>query len=279
MQLHQVALQPLNAAPTCLRAASRPSLPARTRPACRHSSVASLKQKVVGRRVLPPSCAAVDGQKQMQAWNSQVTEGRVRNIAANEVKAMQADGWTVLDVRPPYETSKAPISNAIHVPLFIEDPDNSLATYIKKATDFGMGGWWLGGTHNIPNANFSAEVKAKLPSDARVIVVCQKGLRSLAACETLARLGYNHVAWVNGGLDTACKADIDTENGVDIRYGGIGGLSEVLGWTEVQREENPDGQVAGGLLGIIKFFAVILGIDLLVFAYEQITYLTSQGGQ
>eukprot|EP00983_Pelagomonas_calceolata_P082384 1155915-Pelagomonas_calceolata.AAC.1 len=48
MQLHQVALQPLNAAPTCLRAASRPSLPARTRPACRHSSVASLKQKVVG---------------------------------------------------------------------------------------------------------------------------------------------------------------------------------------------------------------------------------------
>eukprot|EP00983_Pelagomonas_calceolata_P082390 1155915-Pelagomonas_calceolata.AAC.7 len=61
-------------------------------------------------------------------------------------------------------------------------------------------------------------------------------------------------------------------------YGGIGGLSEVLGWTEVQREENPDGQVAGGLLGIIKFFAVILGIDLLVFAYEQITYLTSQGG-
>lgn len=45
----------------------------------------------------------------------------------------------------------------------------------------------------------------------------QKGLRSLAACETLARLGYNKVAWVNGGLDTARKNDIDTDNGVDVR--------------------------------------------------------------
>jgi hypothetical protein len=39
----------------------------------------------------------------------------------------------------------------------------------------------------------------------------------LTCSETIARLGFSHVAWVNGGLDTAQKGDIDTVNGVDVR--------------------------------------------------------------
>lgn len=48
-------------------------------------------------------------------------------------------------------------------------------------------------------------LQAKVPKDAKVLVGCQKGLRSLAACEQLSLGGYKTLAWVNGGFDT-CKA-------------------------------------------------------------------------
>ena len=47
---------------------------------------------------------------------------------------------------------------------------------------------------------------------------CRQGLRSLAACEQLARVGYTGgLAWINGGLDTCRKEDLDTKDGIDVR--------------------------------------------------------------
>jgi len=129
-----------------------------------------------------------------------------------------------------------------------------------------MGGWWLGGSHMKPNVNFLNEVQAKIPKTSKgVVVVCQKGLRSLAACEQLARAGYPSLAWVNGGLDTAQPGDLPTKDGKDIRYGGIGGLSEVMGWTEVQQDESKG--FAGGYQNILKAFAVVLALDTIWFLY------------
>jgi rhodanese-related sulfurtransferase len=68
-----------------------------------------------------------------------------------------------------------------------------------------------------PPPAYPAQVQAKVPADAKVIVACQKGLRSLAACEQLAKAGYAQIAWLNGGFDTARKGDIATTNGVDVR--------------------------------------------------------------
>ena len=63
--------------------------------------------------------------------------------------------------------------------------------------------------------------------------------RSLAAAEQLSRVGYGTLAWINGGLDTAKKSDLPIKGEFDdLRYGGIGGLSELLGWTDVQREKS-----------------------------------------
>ena len=62
----------------------------------------------------------------------------------------------------------------------------------------------------------------------QVIVSCQKGLRSLAAAEQLSRAGYDTLGWINGGLDTAADNTLPTTNGKDLRYGGIGGVSQVL---------------------------------------------------
>lgn len=64
-------------------------------------------------------------------------------------------------------------------------------------------------------------------------------LRSLAAAEQLVRAGYEQVGWIAGGLDTAKASALPTPDNKDLRYAGIGGLSEALGWTEVQQEDNP----------------------------------------
>ncbi len=68
-------------------------------------------------------------------------------------------------------------------------------------------------------------------SCVQVIVSCQKGLRSLAAAEQLSRAGYGTLAWINGGLDTAGADSLPTVDGKDLRYGGIGGVSQVPGCT------------------------------------------------
>lgn len=39
--------------------------------------------------------------------------------------------------------------------------------------------------------------------------------------------GYQTLAWINGGLDTAGGGALPTKNGKDVRYGGIGGVSQV----------------------------------------------------
>ena len=168
-------------------------------------------------------------------------------MPASDFKNLVDEGYIVLDVRPHTEREKAPLVNAVEVPLFVPDEELSISTLIKKSTAFGMGGWWLGGTHMIPNNNFAAEVQASIPDkeSAKILCVCQKGLRSLSACEGLAKLGYQTIAWVNGGLDTAMPGQVPTKTGTDVRYGGIGGMSELLGWTEVQ-QENGEG-FAGGV--------------------------------
>jgi len=50
-----------------------------------------------------------------------------------------------------------------------------LQNLLKQASNFGMGGWWLGGTHMKPNPQFLAEVQAQVPKDAQLVVACQKG--------------------------------------------------------------------------------------------------------
>ncbi len=47
------------------------------------------------------------------------------------------------------------------VPLFMEDPARDPFSLLKQMSNFGMGGWWLGGSHMIPNPNFIGEVGKK----------------------------------------------------------------------------------------------------------------------
>ena len=76
--------------------------------------------------------------------------------------------------------------------------------------------------------------------------------RSLAAAEQLSKAGFGQLAWINGGFDAAQPTDLPVKNAEDLRFGGIGGLSEALGWTDVQKQTNKSDGFLGGGFTIIK---------------------------
>ena len=81
---------------------------------------------------------------------------------ARDLKSYTEDGWMVLDVRPPSETRKVHVSDAVEVPLFVPDTSLDPSSLLKQMSAFGLGGWWLGGTHMKPNNTFMADVQAKV---------------------------------------------------------------------------------------------------------------------
>jgi rhodanese-related sulfurtransferase len=259
-------------------------------------------------------------------WQSALFEGKVKSVTPAQTAALMREGWLLLDVRPPGQTARVRVTGAVAVPLFVEDASPDLAGVLRRASALAMGGWWLGGTHMAANPRFMAQVLEAVPTDARVIVACQKGLRcaesgrrrphraparslppcppggcppnahtaagadgalspsppppplrrSLAAAEQLSRAGYARLGWINGGFDCAKAGDgLATEDGRDIRYGGIGGVSELLGWTEVQQEEG----LGGGVIGVLKLSAALLALDGLFFGASYLRDALLQGGR
>mmetsp|Transcript_23366 Transcript_23366/g.32284 ORF Transcript_23366/g.32284 Transcript_23366/m.32284 type:complete len:281 (+) Transcript_23366:101-943(+) len=214
-----------------------------------------------------------DQQKQMDAaekrWKQNLRSGRVRSVSTRELMdMMESEEWTVLDVRPQEEVEKGAQASSVKVPLFVVDDDISVPALLKQMSAFGMGGWWLGGQHMKANPTFVTEVVSRVPMESsKVIIVCQKGLRSLAACEQLARAGYQDIAWLNGGYEAAEKGIIETVDGKDIRLAGVGGLSGVIGWNPLLQEEG--GSTMDGPFGnLIKVVAFLVVLDLIAFAYE-----------
>lgn len=85
------------------------------------------------------------------------------------------------------------------------------------------------------NKQFLPSIEEKFPKDSDLIVACQKGLRSLAACELLYNAGYRNLFWVQGGLEASEEEDLPREGPQPLKFAGIGGVSEFLGWTDQQR--------------------------------------------
>ncbi len=65
----------------------------------------------------------------------------------------------LLDVRPPPEVEKVGIPGAVAVALFLPDSRMELGSLLANYAAFGTGGWWVGGGHFIPNADFLAQVR------------------------------------------------------------------------------------------------------------------------
>jgi rhodanese-related sulfurtransferase len=93
----------------------------------------------------------------------------MRRISPLEAHALMAEGYTYIDVRSPVEFALGRPRGAVNVPL--------------------------GG------GDFVEEVRDLLGDDARVIVGCATGVRSLVAAQQLLAAGFTDVLEQRAGMD------------------------------------------------------------------------------
>ncbi|KAL5721043.1 Rhodanese-like domain-containing protein 10 [Ranunculus cassubicifolius] len=157
-----------------------------------------------------------------------VQSGTVRSVFAKDaVSVINNEGYTLLDIRPPWEREKACVSGSLHVPLFIKDVDNSLITLLKKWVHFGYIGLWTGQNFTTINPDFLQEVEKSVSGkDVKLLVACGEGLRSLMAVTRLYEGGYKNLGWLAGGFNRSENDDFPSVEGNEqLQYATIGGVS------------------------------------------------------
>ncbi|KAL6336586.1 hypothetical protein AAG906_025141 [Vitis piasezkii] len=157
-----------------------------------------------------------------------IESGAVRPILPkNAASALNSEGFILLDVRPAWEREKARVSGSMHVPLFVKDMDNSPITLLKKWVHFGYIGLWTGQNFTMINPDFVGQVEIAVPDkDAKLLVACGEGLRSMMAASKLHGGGYRNLGWLAGGFNRANDGDFpDVEGTEKLQYATIGGVS------------------------------------------------------
>jgi rhodanese-related sulfurtransferase len=104
----------------------------------------------------------------------------MKRISPKEAKALQDGGWTYLDVRSEGEFENSHPAGAINIPLL-------------HAGAAGMS----------PNPDFMRVVETVLPKDAKIVVGCLSGGRSLRAAQMLEAAGYQNVVDQRAGFGGA----------------------------------------------------------------------------
>jgi rhodanese-related sulfurtransferase len=104
-----------------------------------------------------------------------------KRVLPKEAYALLREGYQYLDVRTEEEFAEGHPDGAFNIPYAIKAPDNAR----------GM----------RANPNFVAEVLAKFTMDARLVVGCRSGGRSLNAARTLLAAGFVDVIEQRAGWD------------------------------------------------------------------------------
>lgn len=204
-------------------------------------------------------------------WEALVRDGKVNVLSPREAGyAIRLSNKTLLDVRPSSERKKAWVKGSSWIPIFDTNDQFNVGTLSRKITGFMMGGWWSGIPTLSYNKEFISKVGDKFSKDTDLIVACQKGMRSLAACELLYNAGYENLFWVQGGLEAAEEEDLEREGSQPFKFAGIGGLSEFLGWTDQQRAAAANEGLAYRLVFSARLIGLIVAIDALFLGAQQV---------
>jgi rhodanese-related sulfurtransferase len=107
----------------------------------------------------------------------------VRRVSVLEAKKLIDEGYSYLDVRTVEEFAARHPSGAINVPLSMVGPAGTIA-----------------------NAEFMNVIMGAFSPDAKIVVGCSTGVRSLRAAEMLLTAGYGGVVEMRAGLDGARNA-------------------------------------------------------------------------
>lgn len=204
-------------------------------------------------------------------WESLIRDQKVKVLTPKEAGyAIQLSNKSLLDVRPSTEYDKAKVKGSTWIPIFELENSNDISAVSKKITNFVMGGWWSGSPTLAYDKKFISKVEAMFPKDTDLIVVCQKGLRSLAACEQLYNAGYQNLFWVQGGLEAAEEEDFQREGPQPFKLAGIGGISEFFGWTDQQRAYAAKEGWGYRFLFTARLVGAIILADALFFGSQQL---------
>jgi rhodanese-related sulfurtransferase len=101
----------------------------------------------------------------------------MQHISVTEAHQKQREGYTYVDVRSTREFEDGHPAGAVNVPLLEPDDSGQFAQ----------------------NPDFVRVMKASFAPDAKLLVGCQAGLRSLKAAQMLETFGFTDVANVRGG--------------------------------------------------------------------------------
>ncbi|XP_016578942.1 rhodanese-like domain-containing protein 11, chloroplastic isoform X1 [Capsicum annuum] len=204
-------------------------------------------------------------------WDGLIRDGKVKVLTPREAGyAIQLSNKMLLDVRPPMERKKAWVKGSTWIPIFDVDTSLEVGTLSRRATNFLMGGWWSGIPALSYNKQFLSNVEEEFAKDTDLIVACQKGLRSIAACEVLYNAGYCNLFWVQGGLEAAEEEDLEREGPQPFKFAGIGGLSEFLGWTDQQRDAAAKEGWGYRLSFSARLVGLVLGADALFIGAQKV---------
>ena len=100
----------------------------------------------------------------------------VKRVTPVEAEALLKEGWTYLDVRSIPEFDGGHPVGAVNVPLL-----------------------HMAGGRMAPNAAFRSVVEGNFGKDAKIVVGCKAGGRSLQAATLLEQAGFTNVVDMRGG--------------------------------------------------------------------------------
>lgn len=108
------------------------------------------------------------------------TMAELIRISPQEASAKVAEGWTYVDVRTEQEFEAGHPPGAVNVPIAFAAPG-------------GM----------APNPDFVRVMRAAFATDAKIVVGCKAGGRSLRAAQMLLAEGYTNIVDQRAGWDGA----------------------------------------------------------------------------
>eukprot|EP00471_Norrisiella_sphaerica_P003837 CAMPEP_0184479748 /NCGR_PEP_ID=MMETSP0113_2-20130426/1349_1 /TAXON_ID=91329 /ORGANISM="Norrisiella sphaerica, Strain BC52" /LENGTH=269 /DNA_ID=CAMNT_0026857889 /DNA_START=88 /DNA_END=897 /DNA_ORIENTATION=- len=140
---------------------------------------------------------------------------KARGVYGDELQAYIDDGFVIIDVRPAYERERIRPAGSVHVPLIKEREGLDVMSVARRWSN----SIYAGHSRDLErNDNFVADVQTEYPADAKIVLACGEGLRSLVASDYLNNAGYQNVLWLAGGMQKVPKG-VFTNEGTDVDTG------------------------------------------------------------
>mmetsp|Transcript_20341 Transcript_20341/g.24388 ORF Transcript_20341/g.24388 Transcript_20341/m.24388 type:complete len:313 (+) Transcript_20341:146-1084(+) len=137
---------------------------------------------------------------EIQDWyDDLIATKKVKQVFAEDMEEAVGSGFQVLDIRPTFEHRLAHIEGSIHCPFWMDA--KKVKKTAKKSLGIMIGGSMSPSGATCSNVNFMEDLAALgVKKDAKLIICCMGGCRSLFAVKALYDAGFSNLAWLDRGF-------------------------------------------------------------------------------